>query len=159
MSTFEATARTNHFRVRDVAALRAELATYGIHAPNLLDHRAHGAALVLDDRDVVTGTIALFGDMGWPSLDEDAVRERFDWDESISVPDQHQTLVELIASHLEAGQVAIFLEVGHEKMRFLSGSAVAVNASGETRSIELEDIYGLASELTSPEQVITPAHV
>jgi hypothetical protein len=37
-----------------------------------------------------------------------------------------------VAGHLVEGSVAVFIEVGAEKLRYLTGWAVAVNSSGVT---------------------------
>ena len=41
------------------------------------------------------------------------------------------------------------MEAGHEKLRYISGYAEAINAKGERRTVSLSDIYGLARELGS----------
>ncbi len=52
-----------------------------------------------------------------------------------------------LAAHLVEGHVAIFREIGHEKMRYLVGHTLAVNAKGDTRQINLDSIYDSAKEL------------
>jgi hypothetical protein len=52
-----------------------------------------------------------------------------------------------LAQHLEEDEVAIVIEIGREKLRFLGGFAIAVNAKGEQRQVELGEIYLLAEEL------------
>jgi hypothetical protein len=49
-----------------------------------------------------------------------------------------------VAAQLEEGHVAIYREIGFEKIRYLVGVTVAVNHKGETRVINLDDIYDLA---------------
>lgn len=61
----------------------------------------------------------------------------------------YETLPELVAAHLVDGDVAVFMEVGFEKMRFLVGQAVAINAAGEHRTVSLDDIYASARDLGS----------
>jgi hypothetical protein len=54
-----------------------------------------------------------------------------------------------LAAHLVPGQIAVLIEVGHEKQRYLVGYATAVNASGTCRSVVLDDIYDLIDDLRS----------
>lgn len=160
MSQYIATARTNYFRVKDVEALKKELLEYGI-TPATWEQSKRGAEFVLDDAptNVPSGSIALFSMEGWPSFDEDSTANRLElWEEDDVVPSGHESLHALIATHLVDGQVAIFMEVGFEKLRYLGGLAVAVNSAGETRRVDLEDIYELATQLTTEQHPITHAH-
>jgi hypothetical protein len=52
----------------------------------------------------------------------------------------------LLAQHLQDDQVAIYQEVGAEKLRYLVGYSVAVNAKGETAMVSINDIYSIAKE-------------
>jgi hypothetical protein len=47
---------------------------------------------------------------------------------------------------LAPGEVCIFQQVGAEKLRYLSGWAVAVNGAGERLQISIDDIYTLVRE-------------
>jgi len=55
-------------------------------------------------------------------------------------------LVEL-ATHLVSGWVAVLMEIGYEKLRYLTGVAVAVNNKGEIERVSLSDIYEVAKKL------------
>lgn len=71
---------------------------------------------------------------GWPScryMDERDEYEDID-------------LVEELAEHLIDGEVAVLMEAGAEKLRYISGYAVAVNNTGKRISVSLNDIYELA---------------
>jgi hypothetical protein len=159
MADYTATARTNYFLVKDVEALKAELRTYGIEPATWAENQ-RGADFVLDDgpKNKPAGAIALFSFGTWPQMDEDSVAMRLDIeDEETPVPGAYVDLTGLIANHLVEGQVAVFIEIGFEKMTYLAGGATAVNAAGETRSIDLEGIYAVAKELTTDEHPITIA--
>ena len=52
-----------------------------------------------------------------------------------------------LAAHLVEGWVAIVREIGYEKLRYLIGYTVAVNAKGETRQVNLDDIHDQAAAL------------
>ena len=146
-----AKARTNYFGVKDAAALKAELQRYGID-PQPWGAVQTGADFVFDDE--TAGKVAFFCDGTWPSLEEDAVADRLEADVDEQVPQDHVDLAALVAAHMEDGQVAIFMDIGSEKMRYLGATAVAVNAAGDRRVVDLQDIYGLAQELAAPGTLI-----
>ena len=52
-----------------------------------------------------------------------------------------------LAVHLEDGWVAVLMEAGAEKCRYVANWALAVNSKGETRRVSLEDIYELAGQI------------
>jgi hypothetical protein len=124
MAQYNAVARSNYFTVKDIDALTETLSPFEITIhPNpdgtlcLLSANSNGA--------------------GWPTTA---------WD------DETEDLVDvdiaaLIAPHLADGSVAVFMEVGSEKLRYLNGVSVAINNKGERVEITLEDIYEKASAL------------
>jgi len=57
------------------------------------------------------------------------------------------SLIDNIAELLVDGEVAIFYEIGNEKLRYLTGYAVAVNNKGERREVSLYSIEEIAKEL------------
>jgi hypothetical protein len=81
------------------------------------------------------GRFAIYGDRngGWPHA-------RYD-DEGDG------TLIELpreLVAHLAEGEIAVLIEAGAEKLRYITGDAVAVNHRGEQVALSLDTIYGLA---------------
>lgn len=158
MANYEANGRTNYFRVKDLPALKAELLEYGITAATPEEARM-GAEFVLSEGSASkAGTIALFSYGTWPQLDDESVAARLEIeDEETPVPNKHESLIHLVASHLVEGDVAIFISIGAEKMRYLGGYATAINSAGDTRSVDLDDIYTLAGQLTTSGQPITLA--
>lgn len=130
MSNYYSTTRTNYFKVKDSEAFTKELeGVDGIEALN------EGNEFVL----------LATGDAGFPSVryvqtEEGEVDVDFD-------------VIDLVSKHLADEQVAIFMEAGSEKLRYIHGHAIAVNNKGETRQIYLSDIYKLAEQLGSE---ITP---
>lgn len=74
---------------------------------------------------------------GWPSLRDG---DETDEEEEIDV-------FQGVAAHLQEGSVAIFIEVGAEKLRYLTGHAIAVNSKGQTAEVRLSEIYDLAKVL------------
>jgi hypothetical protein len=75
------------------------------------------------------------------------------YDEVTGEEEEIDLFAEVVA-HLQEGSVAVFLEVGAQKLRRLSGHAVAVNARGEVAEVSLQDIYTKAASLG---QEVTPA--
>ena len=121
MANYYASCRSNYFRVKDEQAFVAAMAD----VPDVELFNKDGFYCLLGN-----------GESGWPSfyLDED------DNDVEIDV-------VSLVSEHLADEEVAIFVEVGSEKLRYLDGFAVAINNKGETRSLSLDSITTLAKEL------------
>jgi hypothetical protein len=78
---------------------------------------------------------------GWPSLHIDNNGDEIgDFD-----------VLEFLSDHLADGEVAIIQEVGHEKLRYLFGQAMAINNKKEKRSIDLNLIMEMALELKGEE--------
>lgn len=75
---------------------------------------------------------------GWTTVGFDETNEEIELD-----------LPAVVAEHLVDGDVAVLMECGSEKLRYLTGYATAVNAAGETKQITLDDIYELADTLGS----------
>lgn len=164
MANYTEQGRTNYFRVKDLDAFKAELRTYGIEPASWEEANDYGSELVLDAgvNNKPEGAIALFSYGMWPSFDEYATASRLGVDiddeaDESGIPCDYDSLLMLVAGHLVDGEVAVFMEVGFEKMRYLAGTAVAVNAIGDTRRIDLDEIYDLAKELATKGTVITRA--
>lgn len=154
MADFYSTARSEDFRVRDPQALRADLAAWGV-VEDVEVHETSGAP---------DGTVYLIArtDKGdWPSFEPDWVADRLGWydldeDEldarvkALPHAERVARIEDLVAAHLVDGEVAVLMSVGHEKMRYVDGWAVAINAAGESRQVALSDIHELAKELAGP---------
>lgn len=129
MSNDVGRARSNYFHVREPDAFHAALAAA---SPDLRVW-THGegtdpsfVAVCSDDPD--TGS--------WPSGHYDADDEWVELD-----------LVALIAPHLREGEVAVLMEAGFQKLRYVFGHAVAFNNSGESVQLNLNQIYEQARPL------------
>ena len=132
MANYLASCRTNYFRVKDPEAFKAALSPI--------------ADIEIVERD---GHFMLLGrnedGAGWPTSyhNEDECEDvEFD-------------LQGTVAPFLADGEVAIFMEVGAERLRYLVGYAVAVNNKGERRTVSLQDIYREAAELAPENAEIT----
>lgn len=121
MANYYASTRSNYFRVKDRDAFA--------------DFCARFFLLQYDGADETVMITADSGDCGgWPSYDMET-------DDEVDFP-------RALSAHLVDGEVAVLMEAGHEKLRYLHGQSVAVNSAGDMRWVTLSDIYELAKELT-----------
>ena len=123
MANYYASARSNYFQVKDSKVFEEWVDS--IPGLGIFTKQGDSATLyaICDNG----------GDAcGWPSYDHENDREI--------------DLAEELAEHLAEGQVAVLIEVGAEKLRYLSGHAVAVNWKGEVEWLNLNRIYDLAEE-------------
>jgi hypothetical protein len=124
MANYYGMARTNYFAVKNAMAFLEELEnipdleTAGNSDPN--------AVCLLSESE--SGWV-------WSYYDEESGEDiEVDWEG-------------IFTRHLADNSVAIIMEIGNEKLRYLSGIAVAYNNKGETREVSLDNIYTLAEEL------------
>ena len=121
MANYVCTCRSNYFRVKDVKKFQEWVGKYAVE----MRINVENLALVPDE------TLALFGTdpdgAGWPCFNPET-GEQIDFFTEVS-------------EHLKDGEVAIFMEAGHEKLRYVTGIAVAVNHKGDCTSVTLDDIY------------------
>lgn len=122
MANYYATARSNYFRVKDKTAFRE----WADNIPGLgvWDDREDGRVGVYDGGD--SG--------GWPSQRYNEETEDY----------EDLDLAYELSEHLAEGEVAVLMEAGAEKMRYVCGYAIAVNHKGERITVSLNDIYDLA---------------
>lgn len=119
MATYVSLGRTNYFLPANRRRLDELLADSGIQ----VEQEAGGDRVVLLDTEGTDWVI--YRD------DED--------DEGTWIPD-------VIAEYLQPGEIVIFQTIGHEKLRFLNGQAVAVSHTGQQVNLSMEDIYRQAAE-------------
>jgi hypothetical protein len=131
MANYYATARTNYFKVKDVEKFK-----------ELCEHLD---VQFIQDGDKV-GFLCSHGDQaGFPS---------YYWDEET----QEYVDIDLlsdISKHLVKGEVAVLMEAGAEKFRYITGYAQAVNSEGDVCQITLDDIYKKAQEELGGENITT----
>jgi len=122
MANYYEKARTNYFKVKDAAAFQKYLDLFG------------SIDLAVNEK---TGQYALIFDeaSGVPSfyLNDD--------DEDIEVD-----FIDDVSKHLTDDSILVLQAIGNEKMRYLTGYAVAVNNKGESVSISIDNIYKMAQE-------------
>ena len=127
MANYYATARSNYFAVKDEEAFMAWAAT--VPDVSVVTRQTDGNklfALLVDDGD--------YG--GWPS---------FRYDEDTDEESEICILGEL-ADHLAPGHVAVLMEAGAEKLRYVTGWAGAVNDQGEMIQLCLSDIMDMVRD-------------
>jgi len=127
MSTYVGVGRTNYFKVKDPAAFKAAIAAV---SEEIMVHE-HDGIFCLFDQHVDGG--------GWPAI--------YETDEEGEELDEQIEIAEFVAQFLEDGWVLIIKEIGHEKYRYCSGWATAINNTGQRRDVNLNDIEELAKEL------------
>lgn len=144
MANYYGIARSNYFAVKDVDAFLAEMAKYPVEVITqpLKDEEGNQV-------DTLYGFIDADDDGGaniW-SYYEDAEDGSGDY--------QDIEWAEVFQRHLQDDWVAIIMESGSEKHRYVGGLSLAFNNKGEKREIYLSNITTLAEELGSH---ILPAH-
>jgi hypothetical protein len=120
MANWYGTARSNYFRVKDSDAF-------------LKWADGHGLGVFKNEES--SDLFAIHGgstdDGSWPSYDVEG--------------DTEIDLVNELAQHLPKGQIAVLLEIGAEKLRYLTGMAISVNHEGRVVELTLSDIYRKAA--------------
>ena len=133
MANYYATARSNYFAVKDETAFREWAARIGL---NILDPTLHAPVV---DGNRRFGIAPGDGDDSgaWPTSFYNDDTDDFD---DIDVSEE-------LSVHLADGEVAILMEVGNEKLRYVSGSAVAVNNKGKSVYVNIDSIYSKSRKL------------
>lgn len=131
MANYIAQWRTNAFRVKDAAAFKQDMTELPVEVVTQDD----GRFVLLRSLDDDCG-----------SLPTEIWNEETGDSEELDLPG-------LVATHLKPGEVAIFMEVGYEKLRYLVGYAYAINSEGQTQQVDLTDIYTKAQVLVPGKKV------
>ena len=169
MANYTATARSNYVHVDSIGRLRAELARHRIDAQTQIDTD------VLDDPNEPDGPgrVMVYDSDGAGWTHPESALEQAEWDAPCSdymsharnavrgdcdrcghpqhdhtglLATYHATVFQIVAERLTDGEVAVFMEAGHERL-YVVGFAVAINNKFETREVSLDGIYELATEL------------
>jgi hypothetical protein len=119
MANWIGAARSNHFEVKDADAFKRWAQAVDLQVFQNGDEWGVGAY-----------------DM-WPDCRYDEEKDRL-----IEID-----FVAELAAHLKEGEVAVLMEAGHEKLRYITGYATAVNSNGERVVVSLDDIYEKAKAL------------
>ncbi len=139
MANYYASARTNYFNVKDGDAF--------VEVFNNID----GVEVIREHSSDDSGKYGLLstGEAGFPS---------WIYDEESGGDETEIDIMQMVSEHLiDADEIAIFMEAGAEKLRYIIGSAFAINGEGDGRFLDLNGIYDLAKELTDRPDDITRA--
>lgn len=130
MANYYATARSNYFAVKDEEAFKDWVMSVGLEVYEQITPGGSTLFMIApSDMD----------DCGaWPSGREDKDDEWVEID-----------LLDELSVHLADEHVAVLMEVGNEKLRYVNGFAQAVNNKGEYVQLSLNDIYEKAASLGS----------
>ncbi|WP_454232459.1 hypothetical protein [Mycolicibacterium fortuitum] len=126
MANYYGVGRSNTFLVKDVAALKKTLEPGEFEVVEYPHRDPNAVMLVVNDCD---------GNGGWCQWIYPADGDE---PEELSVPD-------VIAEHLQDGQVAVFQHSGAEAKRYVIGHSIAVHSSGQQVTVDINDIYSLAA--------------
>ena len=120
--------RSNYFAVHDAAAFEAFCERHDLEP--ITENSEPARRGFLSPRDVMFS----------PDLEDD-----FDG-EAEETGTEGDWLHEL-AKHIAGDDVAVVMQIGSDKMRFLTGHAWAVNGQGQTQELDLDEIYNRADAL------------
>jgi hypothetical protein len=121
------TTRSNYFKVKDPEAFKAWAKRRCLEVWNQTTEKGNDPTMFAIASDDPDGA-------GWPSYSYD---EETDEEEEFNIEDE-------LPTHLADKQVAVLMEAGAEKQRYINGYAIAVHANGKTVMVRLDNIYDLA---------------
>jgi len=139
MADYIGYAHSNFFAVVDEAAFDLFCAKWGL---SKIGNAATGVGFNPDD--------AVWEDHSLPAAPRAswrAAHEETDEDGYIADDYDGPDLLDDLAPLLADDSVAVVMDVGHEKVVYVGGSATAINNRGERESISLEDIFDRAARL------------
>lgn len=126
MANYTAYFRSNYFAVKDVAQFQAFCAAFQLEM-----------ITKTENNQTLYGFLNEGNEAGIPVTRYNEATD--DWEEAEFMGE--------LAAHLTDGYVAIVMEVGWEKLRYLIGVAHAVNAAGEMLDVDLDEIYARVAAL------------
>ncbi len=127
MADWYGTARSNYFRVKDIDAFRKLCKLWNI-------------TLITDEKNPVrVGFLCHNNNGGFPDYryEDSESGEEFDFDDFLSE----------LSPLLMDDEVAVMVEVGAEKLRYVTGCAIAINCKGDKCSVSLDEIYERAKAI------------
>lgn len=140
MANYEATTRSNYFRVNDERAFFAWCDGIGLEWWKRTSKTPEAATEYAMTAD--TGDCG-----GWPTYRWNADNENY---EEIDFFGE-------LAMHLAPDTIAIVMEIGNEKLRFLQGYATAVHPDARTVAVSLSEIYERVEQTFGSGLTITEA--
>ncbi|MGD9697562.1 hypothetical protein [Acinetobacter sp.] len=133
MANYYASARSNYFAVKSEDDFKAFCERWNLEYISRKNH---------DDR-ILHGFLVTEGDGNLPIYlevtNDDGTKEEIGFDQ----------FVDELAEMLPDDEVAIIMEVGNEKLRYLAGFAMAINSKKKHIMVDLNTIYDLVEVATS----------
>jgi hypothetical protein len=117
-------ARSNYFRVKDQEKFEQWADSFGGDLEVIFDGKGRVGLLSHEEKG------------RWPLT---RYNEETEEEEDID-------LIAEVGRHLQEDSVAVLIEVGAEKLRYLTGWATAVNSKGYTVDVDLDEIYERAND-------------
>jgi hypothetical protein len=117
MSQWSGASRSNYFRVKDEATFRKWAKRRGL---GILESRKDGGRFAIYPEDSSD-------DGSWPSY---CLKTNTEID-----------IASELSKHLAKGEIAILMSAGADKLRYITGEALAVNDRGSVLSLTLDEIY------------------
>jgi hypothetical protein len=127
MANWYGAARSSYFTVEDEEAFRAWAKKRGL---SLFEKTEPVKMFAITPNNEITDS------GGWPWIENSTDDEE---DNTFSISEE-------LSKFLQEGQVAILMEVGAEKLRYVTGVATAVDSTGKEITINLDLIYKLAAK-------------
>lgn len=132
--------RSNYFKVKDIEAFKSWCDSVGVDYWEKSDDSELVAISSSDQDDY--GAIPSHESLD-PDYDSDTPPPG--WTEEEFAESQREIdFLQELSKHLVEGEIAVVVENGQEKMRYLTGYAAAVNHLGELVEININQIYDLA---------------
>jgi len=119
MADYIAQARSNYFKVKDAERFRKFCQEHGLE--------------LITEAPTKKKDPTLFGFMISESIPAGRTDDKGEWIET--------DFIQELAKQLAPDAVAVVMEVGSEKMRYLNGYTCAVNSTGKTVELNLNQIY------------------
>jgi hypothetical protein len=138
MANFYGTGRSNYFKVKDLDKFKQLLSDADCQ---LLIQRGKSLDEITEEDPV---GFAARSEGGEPYLHDEETDEQIDF-------------FDVLPQHLQNGEVAVYLSVGQEKIRYVEGWAIALNSKGEKEMVSLDDIYFKADELAEEGKEVSRA--
>jgi hypothetical protein len=117
VANYEAQTRSNYFKVKNAEKFKAFCQRYNLE-------------VITDEKPKKE---CKYGFMVDGSIPSGRCNAKGDWIES--------DFLQELSVHLVKGEVAVVMEIGSERMRYLNGYACAVNWNGRRHEVSLTDIY------------------
>lgn len=126
MANYYGSARSNYFKIKDRAAFEKAMENFQVTI-----------VAASDDPELITLLSDEADGGGWANTYYDESK-----DDYVDFEIENE-----VAPHLQDDWVAVFMEAGAEKLRYINAYAVAINNQGQVVRLDLSDVYDMARSL------------